>query len=44
MVNRERAPKRKLAFFLERSEAIIIFGFQAQLEGNIAASNESRQK
>jgi hypothetical protein len=29
MVNRKRAPKRKLAFFLERSEAIIIFGFQA---------------
>ena len=46
-VNRERASKRKLAFFLKRSDSIV-FCFSkftspglAQLEGNIAVSNES---
>ena len=51
MVNRERAPKRKLAFFLEWSEAIFIFGFHSlpayggrSLKGTLALANESRQK
>jgi hypothetical protein len=38
MVNRKRAPKRKLAFFLERSEAIIFLVFKRSLKGTLMQS------
>ena len=44
MVNRERAPKKEARFLFGVKRSDYFFGFQAQLEGNIAASNESRQK
>jgi hypothetical protein len=40
-VNRERAPKRKLAFFLEQSDSIVFSIFKRSLTGTLALANES---
>ncbi|MEL4457079.1 hypothetical protein [Lutimonas vermicola] len=44
MVNRERASKRKLAFFLERSETIIFLVFKRSLKGTLAEPMNPLQK
>jgi len=40
-VNCERASKKKARFLFEVKRSILFFVFQAQLEGNIDAVNES---